>query len=193
MGPKKAMFQFPIQSLMSFEGCYNFLLNLLHPLGLHCPDGHPIVEGQKPHKFRKNGLPCYRCNTCGKVFNVFTGTILQGTHYDCITIVLMLRGFAKGETTQMLSKELKVSYNALLDWRHILQEFAFENRDVSRLVDKEVESDEVFQNAGEKGVLHNDVEDPPRVRANKKKALALMKTTDRPYRDSLEDKANKYV
>ena len=173
------MFQFPIQALMSFEKCYNFLLGLLHPMGLHCPDGHLLAEGQKPHKFRKNRLPCYRCHTCGKVFNIFTGTVLQGIHYDCITIVLILRGFAKGETTQMLSKELKISYNALLDWRHLLQEFAFENRDVSRLVDKVVESDEVFQNAGEKGVLHADEEDPPRVRANKKKGLGTYEN-DRP-------------
>ena len=164
------MVQFPLQSLMSYAECYNFLLSLLHPNGLHCPQGHPLVEGQKPHKFRKNGLPCYRCATCGKVFNIFRDTILQGIHYDCIKIVLMLRGFAKGETTQMLSEELNVSYNALLDWRHLLQEFAFENRDVSVLKDKAVESDEVFQNAGEKGLLHADEQDPPRVRGNKKKA-----------------------
>jgi transposase-like protein len=166
----KTMVQFPLHSLMSYDECYIFLLRLLHPTGLRCPEGHSLLEGQKPHKFRKNGLACYRCATCGKVFNVFTDTILQGIHYDCITIVLMLRGFAKGETTQLLSKELGVSYNALLDWRHLLQEFAFENRDVSTLKDKEVESDEVFQNAGEKGVLHADRQDPPRVRGNKKKA-----------------------
>lgn len=174
---------------MSFEECYKFLLGLLHPSGLCCPDGHPLAEGQKPHKFRKNGLPCHRC-TCGKVFNIFTGTILRGIHYDCIKIVLMLRGFAKGETTQMLSQELKLSYNALLDWRHILQEFAFENRDVSCLTDQEVESDEVFQNAGEKGVAHTEGEDPPRVRANKKKASAPTRPTVRPYRGSLAGKAS---
>lgn len=187
------MVQFPIQSLMSFGECYNFLLGLLHPNGLICPCGHALADGQKPHKFRKNGLPCYRCRPCGRVFNVFTGTILQGIHYDCVKIVLMLRGFAKGETTQMLSRELQLSYNALLDWRHILQEFAFENRDVSRLADAEVESDEVFQNAGEKGVAHPEKEDPPRVRANKKKGSAPMRTIVRPYKGSLEGKANGYV
>ena len=33
-----------------------------------------------------------------------------------------------------------------------------------------MESDEVFQNAGEKGDLHPCPDDPPRVRAHKKKA-----------------------
>lgn len=81
----------------------------------------------------------------------------------------MLRGFAQGKTTKHLSKELSVSYNSLLEWRHRLQEYAFENRDISVLPDSEIESDEVFQNAGEKGIPHLDPNDPPRKRANKKK------------------------
>lgn len=184
------MVQFPLYSLMSYEECYNFLLKILHPRGLFCPKGHLKPLGQKPHKFRKNGLPCYRCN-CGKVYNIFTDTILQGIHYDCIKIVLMLHGFAKGVTTQLLSKELDVSYNSLLDWRHRLQEFAFENRSILPLTDSEVESDEVFQNAGEKGILHADAEDPPRVRANKKRGSVRTTMTDRQYKDSSADKVNK--
>ena len=81
----------------------------------------------------------------------------------------MLQGFAQGKTTQHLSQELSVSYNNLLDWRHKLQEFSFENRDFSPLTDQAIESDEVFQNAGEKGKKHPFPDDPPRVRANKKK------------------------
>jgi hypothetical protein len=37
------------------------------------------------------------------------------------------------------------------------------------LSDTITESDEVFINAGSKGELHPDPQDPPRVRANKKK------------------------
>lgn len=154
---------------MNYESCYNFLEEILHPQGLHCPCGKLLPKDQRPHKYRTNNLPCFRCRTCKKVFNLFTNSILSGIHYDCITIVLMLKGFAKGETTQLLSKELAVGYNCLLDWRHKLQEFSFENRNWSTLTDKEIESDEVFINAGEKGELHTDVDDPPRVRANKKK------------------------
>jgi hypothetical protein len=35
----------------------------------------------------------------------------------------------------------------------------------------------MYQNAGEKGVLHRDPEDPPRRRANKKKVWATGGTT----------------
>ena len=161
----------PLRGLMDYNKCYEYLLNLLHAQGLHCPCGHLLPSEQKPHKYRKNGLPCYKCTDigCKKVFNIFTNTIFQGIHYNCVTIVLMLKGFAQGVSTQLLSKELSVSYNQLLDWRHILQEHAFENRDISRLQDKKLESDEFFQNAGEKGEKHPSEDDPPRVRANKKK------------------------
>jgi transposase-like protein len=42
-----------------------------------------------------------------------------------------------------------------------------------------VEADEVYQNAGEKGVLHSDPEDPPRRRANKAQGYGTWET-DRP-------------
>lgn len=163
------MIAFPLKEYMDYDSCYNFLLKILHPNGLHCPCGGLLPEDQRPHKFRLNGLPCFKCRGCKKVFNQFTNSILSGIHYDCITIVLMLQGFAQGKTTQLLSTELAVGYNCLLDWRHKMQEFSFENRDWSVLPDKEIESDEVFINAGEKGEPHTDEDDPPRVRANKKK------------------------
>jgi len=163
------MLNFPIQDFMDYESCYNYLEQLLHPSGLTCSCGQSLSKGQFPHKRRANNLPCFKCKSCGKVFNLFTNTIFKGIHYNCIIIVLMLRGFAQGKTTQHLCKELSVSYNNLLDWRHKLQEFAFENRSVSPLTDLEIESNEVFQNAGEKGAPHLDPTDPPRKRANKKK------------------------
>ena len=82
----------------------------------------------------------------------------------------MLRGFAQGKTTLHLSKELSLNYKNLLDWRDRLQEFAFENRSYGLLTHGEIESDEVFINAGEKGEKHSHAHDPARVRANQKKA-----------------------
>jgi len=164
------MLVFPFHKFMNAESCYDFLAELFHPNGLHCPCGEELPFNQCPHKYRKNNLKCYKCRICKKVYNLFTETIFSGIHYDCTTIVLMLQGFAQGKTTSHLSKELEISYNNLLLWRHKLQEFAFENRNWSVLPDTIVESDEVFINAGEKGEKHEHPQDPPRVRANKKKA-----------------------
>ena len=186
------MLLFPIQDLMEYEKCYSFLSRLLHPQALHCPCGELLPSDQKPHKYRVNGLPCFKCRSCAKVFNIFTGTILSGIHYNCVMIVLMLRGFAQGKTTLHMSHELKVDYDNLLNWRHKLQEYAFENRDWSTLTDTCIESDEVFINAGQKGELHPNEEDPPRVRANKKKEWALMKTIDHQSRVFLADNPKRF-
>jgi transposase-like protein len=51
--------------------------------------------------------------------------------------------------------------------------------DRTPLKDTEVEADEMYQNAGEKGVPHRDPEDPPRRRANKKRGHGT-KANDRP-------------
>jgi len=47
------------------------------------------------------------------------------------------------------------------------------------LPDRETESDEMFQNAGEKGDKHEDPDDPPRRRANNRPGLGTMHN-DRP-------------
>lgn len=78
-----------------------------------------------------------------------------------------------------LSKELKLDYSTLLEWRHRLQELAFENRLFSVLPDPVHELDEMFQNAGEKGKHHLDPDDPPRRRANKKRDSVPTKTIGR--------------
>ena len=78
-----------------------------------------------------------------------------------------------------LSKELGVHYKTLLERRHRFQENAYENRVLDALTDNDVEADEMFQNAGEKGIPHLDPEDPPRVRANKKVGIGTMEN-DRP-------------
>jgi hypothetical protein len=39
------MIIFPIEELMGEQRCYDFLLAILHPAGLHCPNGHLLPPG----------------------------------------------------------------------------------------------------------------------------------------------------
>lgn len=118
------MMEFPITELMDEQACYEFLLGVLQPKGLHCPEGHKVTRGQAPHMSDRAPLVDYRCRKCGKVFNLLTGTLWSGTHYSCRQIVLILRGFAQGVPTLHLAKELKVDYETLLNRRHRWQEQA---------------------------------------------------------------------
>ena len=91
--------RFPLTDLLMEQACYDFLLNILHPDGLKCRHGHPLPPDQQPHDHRRDSIFDYRCRICGDVFNIFTDTIWQGTHYDCRVIVLVMRGFVQGTPT----------------------------------------------------------------------------------------------
>jgi hypothetical protein len=69
------MLRFPLDGLLDEQACYDFLLRLLHPDGLHCPRGHPLGADQAPHRRRRPVIPDYRCRQCGAVFNLFTNTL----------------------------------------------------------------------------------------------------------------------
>lgn len=120
--------RFPIKELLNEQESYNYLLTALHPEGLTCPEGHLLSSSQAAHKYSKKGIPNYRCRQCGRVFNLFTETLWAGTHYDCRTIVLVLRGISQGHSTAQLADELELDYETLLNRRHKLQANAQENR-----------------------------------------------------------------
>jgi transposase-like protein len=169
---------FPIDHLLDEDACYQFLLDLLHPAGLRCPRCQ-AAEGSYTHRYFRQPVLDYRCPRCGRVFNAWTGTPFQGTHRRPSQIVRILRGFAQGTSTAQLARELSCSRRHLLDLRHRLQARALAGSDRTPLVDRVVEADEMYQNAGEKGVPHEDPEDPPRRRANKVRGHGTM-DNDRP-------------
>ena len=115
------MLQFPLDELLDEQACYAFLLRVLHPDGLHCPQGHALPLDQAPHARHRAPILDYRCRTCGAVFNVFTGTIWSKTRYRCTTIVQILRGIAQGVPTKHLAAELGINRTHLLERRHQIQ------------------------------------------------------------------------
>ena len=169
---------FPIDDLMDENKCYHFLLDVFHPKGLHCPRCHTQEELRVHHSYR-DPVFNYRCTQCKCVFNAWTGTFFKGTHWRPSQLVLILRGFAQGVPTAQLARELSCSRRHLLELRHRFQNQGKSNLDRKPLEDDEVEADEMYQNAGEKGVPHEDPEDPPRRRANKIKGHGTMEN-DRP-------------
>ena len=70
---------FSLIDSMDEEACYCRLLELLHPDGLTCPQ---CGERQRLGIDRRHRAPIldYQCGGCGRVFNAFTATFLQGTH-----------------------------------------------------------------------------------------------------------------
>ena len=69
--------------------------------------------------------------------------------------------------TAQLARELGCDRSELLDFRHRLQDGP-RRPPAEPLTTRVLEADEVYQNAGKKGVPHRDPDDPPRRRANKR-------------------------
>jgi transposase-like protein len=140
---------FPIIDLLDQDACYRKLVDLLHPGGLACPRCG-ACDRFKAHRRHRDPVLDYRCAACGRVFNAWTGTALQGTQRRPAEVLLILRGFAQGVSTARLARELGCDRMKLLALRHRLQGNASIGMDRNPLGDAEAEADELYQNAGEK-------------------------------------------
>ena len=139
---------FPITDLLDQDACYARLVVLLHPEGLACP--RCGSRDSKVHRRHRAPVLDHRCPGCGRVFNAWTGTPLQGVQRRPAESLLILRGFARGASTARLARELGCDRMKLLALRHKLQGNALIGMDRNPLGDAVAEADEMYRNAGGK-------------------------------------------
>lgn len=143
---------FPIIDLLDEDESIVWLEQHFHPDGgMRCP--HCGAERDTARFFRPNtgsGLPVYRCKACQGVYHLYSGTLFEGSHLTPTQVVLLLRGFVQGQSSAQLSRELNLAYKTVLKWRHRVQANAEYLQPETPLPDQASESDELFQNAGEK-------------------------------------------
>ena len=86
---------FPIADLMDEDACYAKLLAWLHPDGLACPR---CGSRDDLHVHRRHRAPVldYRCSSCRRVFNAYTGTGLHATKRRPVELVLIVRRIRPG-------------------------------------------------------------------------------------------------
>jgi transposase-like protein len=137
----------PIAELLDDRICTLWLERHLHPHGLTCPRcGHP-----ERRLFRTQGhFPAYRCRSCDGYYTLLTGTVFEKTRQRPATLVLLLRGMAKGEPTARLARELGLSRQQLHTLRQRLQTNLNETAPADVMTGTAFEADELYQNAGEK-------------------------------------------
>jgi ion channel/transposase-like zinc ribbon protein len=101
---------FPITELLDDSICLLWLERHLHPDGFACPHCH----SRERRLFRQQGdFPAYRCRMCDGYYTLLTNTVFAKTRQRPATLVLLLRGIAKGEPTARLARELGL---ALVQW-----------------------------------------------------------------------------
>ena len=142
---------FPIIELMDREACLQWLGAYFHPAGLKCP--HCQADVTQANGFRqtkRSQVPVYRCKACMGIYTVYSGTVFAGREFRPEQTVLFLQGVLQGKPTAQLARELGISRMTVTEVRHQLQTNAEQQQPQEPLDDLEVETDELFQNAGEK-------------------------------------------
>lgn len=143
--------EFPITELLDYENSVEWILKHFHPNGLACPKCQKGLEQARTfRRTQASELEVHRCKVCGAIYNLYTGTVFQGSQWTPRQVVLLMRGICKGETTRELAAELDLNYKTVLTMRHRVQANAELEQSTTALPDSHSETDEMFQNAGEK-------------------------------------------
>jgi transposase-like protein len=141
------MIDFPITELLDDAVCVAWLEQYLHPTGLVCPR----CQSAERRLFRRHAcFPTYRCRECQRTYTILTGTVFEKTRQQPATIVLLLRGIAKGESTARLSRELDLDRKRLGELRQQIQTNLYDTLPGELMSGTAFEADELYQNAGEK-------------------------------------------
>jgi transposase-like protein len=143
--------EFPITELLDYENSVEWILEYFHPNGLACPRcQNGLDQSRTFRRTQTSELEVHRCKVCGAIYNLYTGTVFQGSQWTPMQVVLLMRGICKGETTRELAAELELNYKTVLTMRHRVQANAELEQPTIALPDRHSETDEMFQNAGGK-------------------------------------------
>jgi transposase-like protein len=141
------MIDFPIAELLDDSVSLLWLERHLHPGGLRCPRCGSMAR----RLFRAQGhFPAYRCRACEGYYTLLTGTVFAKTRQRPATLVLLLRGIAKGEPTARLARELGLSRKQLHTLRQRIQANLNATAPTGAMTGTAFEADELYHNAGEK-------------------------------------------
>lgn len=141
------MIDFPISELLDASICMIWLERQLHPQGFSCP--HCGSTDRRLFRQQKH-FPAYRCRDCDGYYTLLSGTVFEKTRQSATTLVLLLRGIAKGESTALLARELKLSRKQLHTLRQRIQANLDQSAPSGMMQGSTFEADELYQNAGEK-------------------------------------------
>jgi hypothetical protein len=142
---------FPIVELLDEEISAEWLGKYFHSQGLKCPHcGADVAQARQFRSTLKSRLTVYRCECCQGIYNLYSNTVFSGRHLRPSQVVLLLRGICKGESAAGIARELELSRQSVHELRKALQANGVRMQPDAPLLDEHTETDEMFQNAGEK-------------------------------------------
>jgi hypothetical protein len=141
------MIDFPIAALLDDSIWLIRLERHLHPAGFTCAHcGSP-----KRRVFREQGhFPACRWRASDGYYTLLTGPVFEKTRQRPATLVLLLRGLAKGEPTARLARGLGLSRKQVHTLRQRVQGNRNQSAPTRLMTGTTFEADELYQNAGGK-------------------------------------------
>ncbi len=109
------------------------------------------------------GAQQYRCKECETYFNDLTNSLFEHRKFPMEEMLYIIKEM-RSVTFAQIASELERDYEAVLNFRHDLQELCGELDDMT--LSEVCEADEIYVRAGEKGVEKED--ESPRERGLKK-------------------------
>src|SRR5258708_35568244 len=138
------MIDFPITDLLSDAECVRWLEAFLHPEGLVCPH----CGSAERRLFREQGpFPAYRCLACDGYYTLLSDTVFEKTRQRPATLVLLLRGIAKGESSARLAREVCIGRKRGMQLRHTIQTNLYETLPSLVMDGQTFDADARYQNA----------------------------------------------
>jgi len=137
---------------------------------VYCGESEPVIKKGTTGK----GAQQYRCKDCETYFNDLTGTVFDNRKFPIEEMFYMIKEMRSVPTAQIAS-ELERDYEAVLNFRHDLQELCGERDDLT--LSDVCEADEIYVTAGEKGIEKED--ESPRSRGLKKRGEDASNQTNR--------------
>jgi transposase-like protein len=141
---------FPIVELFDDDLSAVWLLKYFHQNELRCPHcGRSVEEARVFRETKRSRLTVYRC-PCQGIYNLYSGTVFEGKHLRPAQAILLLRGVCKGEPSATIAREIELARQTVHNLRKAIQGNAERLQPTDPLPDQQTETDEMFQNAGEK-------------------------------------------
>ena len=141
------MIDFPITEWLDDSHCRLWLERHLHPDGVRCPHGGR-TEGRlfRQHRY----FPAHRGKAGDGDDPLLTGTACEKTRQRPATLVLLLRGSAKGEPTARVARELGLSRQPVHTLRQRGQATLNDTAPTGFMTGPACEADALDPNAGAK-------------------------------------------
>lgn len=142
---------FPLLAICDDELGERWLRKHFHPNGFGCPHcAVPVKRARRVGSTARSHIRLYRCRDCQTVYSIYSGTVFAHKPLRAVQVIRLLRGVCKGEFTASLSRELPLAYDTVHHLRQQLHSHAIQLQPETPRRDRVTETDEMFQNAGEK-------------------------------------------